>query len=241
MQKHVIKGSERENSTSRLFFSRRAALGLVFLVVFAALWFRLAGRWSWIQGWLFLLAFTVFSYSLTLWLARTNPALLKERNRRAENTEPWDKILIGFFNILFLALLVVAALDSGRFQWTTVPLVAQLAGWAGLCGAAVVVWHVMAVNSWLSAVVRIQEDREHAVVSKGLYGVVRHPMYVAVILSAFCIPLVLASLWALAPGFLAALLFLYRTAREDRTLKEKLTGYSDYAKRVRYRLLPGLW
>jgi protein-S-isoprenylcysteine O-methyltransferase Ste14 len=89
--------------------------------------------------------------------------------------------------------------------------------------------------------VRIQSDRGHQVATTGPYRFVRHPMYVGVILSVMSIPLILKSWWALIPAVLIVVLFFIRTELEDRTLKQKLTGYTDYADRVRYRLLPGVW
>ncbi len=219
---------------------RRVARGMT-LVVVASIWFWIAGRWTWMQGWALLVAFVANSNALAFWLARSNPALLGERNRRAEDAESWDRIIQRCHNILMASLLVVAALDSGRFGWSVVPIGVQLVAWVCLCIAAVTIWHVMAVNTYASTIVRIQKDRGHVVVTKGLYGLVRHPMYVAVMLSVVCMPLVLGSLWGMIPGIMVVMLFVYRTAREDRTLMEKLSGYRTYAERVRYRLLPGLW
>ena len=99
----------------------------------------------------------------------------------------------------------------------------------------------MRVNAYFSKIVRIQEDRGHSVVSSGPYRIVRHPTYLGTILFELVTPIMLGSLWALIPGALTALLFIVRTALEDRTLREELPGYQAYAERVRYRLLPGVW
>lgn len=219
----------------------RSLLGLVLLAAFAAAWFFVAGRWTWIQGWLFLTLLVIYTNALAVWLARADPALFAERRSKAANVEPWDVPIIRFYNLFFLALLIVAALDSGRYGWSVVPVFAQVTGWFFLGLVCVVVWHVMAVNTYLSTLVRLQDDRGHRVISEGLYGWVRHPMYVGVIVSSFCTPLALASFWALIPGALMALVITYRTAREDHMLREKLEGYEAYAERVRYRLIPGVW
>jgi protein-S-isoprenylcysteine O-methyltransferase Ste14 len=137
--------------------------------------------------------------------------------------------------------LALAVLDSGRFHWSVVSPWAQLLGWGALCFAGAIVWHVMGVNAYLSSYARIQEDRGQVVVTQGLYGVVRHPMYLGIVVAFLGLPLALASWCALIPGALIAALFVYRTAREDRMLHEKLDGYLEYAARVRYRLLPGVW
>ena len=99
----------------------------------------------------------------------------------------------------------------------------------------------MASNAFFSTVVRIQDDRGHAVASGGPYRFVRHPGYVAAILFYLVTPLMLGSVWTFIPSVLMVLLFVVRTALEDRTLREELDGYWEYAQRVRYRLLPGVW
>ncbi|MGI9518399.1 MAG: methyltransferase family protein [Pirellulaceae bacterium] len=237
----MINGSFGNENRSPIRSSSRFASGLVML---ASVWIGLfwtAGRWSWFQGWAFLSFFAVYVGALSIWLARTNPDLYAERTRIADNIEPWDKWVVKLYSLSLLATVFVGALDSGRFGWSTVPPVIQLGGWVGLCLAATMIWHVMAVNNFLSAWVRIQPDRNQFVVTKGAYGWVRHPMYLAVVIAAFCVPLVLASWWALIPGLCVAVLIMYRTAREDRTLIDKLPGYKEYTEAVRYRLLPGIW
>ena len=107
-------------------------------------------------------------------------------------------------------------------------------------GYALGTWS-MAANAFFSTVVRVQEDRDHAVATAGPYHYVRHPGYAGSFAFELATPILLGSLWALVPGGLAALLLVIRTALEDRTLHNELDGYEAYAKRVRYRLLPGLW
>jgi len=99
----------------------------------------------------------------------------------------------------------------------------------------------MAANIYFSTTVRIQDDRGHRVVSSGPYQFVRHPGYVGMILIYLGAPIMLGSWWALIPGGLNGVAFIVRTALEDRTLQNELSGYSDYAGRVPYRLLPGVW
>lgn len=215
--------------------------GVLLLVVTVAGWFALAGRWDWVQGWIFVVAFSLFANGLGLWLRKADPGLFEERSRRSAPVPAWDRRVIRLHSGLFVILLVVAALDAGRFHWSRVSIPVQLAGWGGLVVAAAVIVHVFRVNPFLSSHARIQDDRGQTVVSRGLYGVIRHPMYLAVMLRELALPLALGSLWALVPGALAVALFGYRTAREDRMLREQLTGYSAYAARVPRRLLPGIW
>ena len=104
-----------------------------------------------------------------------------------------------------------------------------------------IVWRVMAENTYLSERVRIQEERDHHVVTTGPYQYVRHPMYVGIIIAMLSVPLALGSWWALLPAALIMIVFIVRTGLEDRTLMEELPGYQEYARQVRYKLLPGIW
>lgn len=99
----------------------------------------------------------------------------------------------------------------------------------------------MVSNAYFATVVRIQEERGHAVCDTGPYQFVRHPGYDGAIIHSLSVPLILGALWALIPGGIAALLMIARTALEDRTLRQEVSGYLEYTRRVRYRLLPGVW
>lgn len=138
-------------------------------------------------------------------------------------------------------MLVVASLDAGRFKWSPAPVALQIVGWLGLILAGRLILWVTSTNTFLSRTVRIQEERGQRVITTGPYRWVRHPMYSGVIVIMVCVPLVLGSSWALVPGVLIGILFVIRTALEDRTLQMELPGYDEYAKRIRYRLLPGVW
>jgi protein-S-isoprenylcysteine O-methyltransferase Ste14 len=116
-----------------------------------------------------------------------------------------------------------------------------LFGWIWLALAGGLVFWTVSVNTFLSRHVRIQDDRNQQTVTRGPYRWIRHPMYLGVIVLMLGIPLVLASLWALVPGGLIGILFVVRTALEDRTLQAELPGYREYAQKVRFRLFPGIW
>jgi protein-S-isoprenylcysteine O-methyltransferase Ste14 len=219
----------------------RLVVGLVGLALFVAAWFAVAGRATWVQGWALIVVFAGYVGALAWRLSRIDPELMHERQRTAESAEPWDRVLMSCYLVLLLVLLALSALDGGRFRWSRVPLWAQLLGWGALCFAGAVIWHVMGVNAYLSSYARIQEERGQVVVTKGLYGLVRHPMYLGITLAFLGMPLALGSWWSLIPSLLIDALFVYRTAREDQMLHEKLDGYEEYAARVRYRLLPGVW
>jgi protein-S-isoprenylcysteine O-methyltransferase Ste14 len=211
------------------------------LVAVIAVWFWIAGRLDWIQAWVFLVVFVVY-VSLLVWrVSRIDPDLMHERQQRAENVEPWDLAVMGVYLAFLVVLLVVSALDAGRFRWSAVPFWVQALGWGLICASGAILWHVMGVNAYLSSYARLQEERGQTVVRDGLYGLVRHPMYAGIVLAFLGLPLVLGSWWALIPGLLIDVVFVYRTLREDRMLQEGLEGYAEYAEEVRYRLFPGVW
>ena len=137
---------------------------------------------------------------------------------------------------------VVAGLDVGRYHWSdTVPLGVQLLGLIGFAAAFALIRWAQHVNRFFSSAMRIQRDRGQHVITAGPYHYVRHPGYAAFILVALCSGLALGSWWSTVPPLLFTVLFIRRTAVEDRLLQEELEGYSAYAEKVRYRLVPGLW
>jgi protein-S-isoprenylcysteine O-methyltransferase Ste14 len=214
---------------------------LVVAAAFFAAWFAVAGRVAWPQGWALLVVFLILVVALTWRLALTDPALLRERTQSSAKAESWDRLVMRLYAVLLLLVMLVAALDGGRFRWSVVPLWAQVTGWSLLSLCAAVIWHVSVTNTFLSRYARIQRDRNHAVVRDGAYRVVRHPMYLGIILLFCGLPLVLASWYSYVPSVAIMGLFVYRTRREDQMLREGLAGYSQYAQEVRYRLVPGIW
>jgi protein-S-isoprenylcysteine O-methyltransferase Ste14 len=219
----------------------RIVTGTSGLVVFTLLWFGLAGRLTWLQGWAFLVTFIAYVSILAWRLSKLNPALLRERNQPAKGAEPWDRVVMGIYGVALLMLLLVTALDGGRYRWSSVPLGVQLIGWFLLAVAGLMVWHVMMTNTYLSSWARLQEDRGQVVIQEGAYRRIRHPMYLGIIIAFLGIPLALSSWWATIPSVVIIGLFLYRTYREDLMLIHGLAGYAEYTEKVRYRLLPGVW
>lgn len=171
-----------------------------------------------------------------------NPEMLAERSRPKAGSKKWDLVILSLFGILTLAEYMVAGLDfrNGWSQDFSQGL--QIAGLvvAVIGNDLILVW-AMVTNAFFVATVRIQKERKHAVVSSGPYQFVRHPGYAGTILFHLATPFLLNSSWALIPVGLSVILLLVRTALEDRTLQSELAGYKDYAARVRYRLLPGVW
>lgn len=222
----------------------RGRLFLILLALpayFALFMFLPAGTWAWAKGWLFIGVFfgTVAVVALYLW--RVNPEVVVARSGFHEGTKRWDKILLGFFFPAVYAIVPVAALDDGRFHWFPVPWWVCGVGYVlFLAGMGVVTW-AEAVNKFFEVTVRIQTDRGQKVIDAGPYAFVRHPGYVGGILFCVGTALCLGSLWALVPAGLASSLLILRTQWEDQTLQAELAGYQEYTRRVRYKLLPGVW
>jgi protein-S-isoprenylcysteine O-methyltransferase Ste14 len=211
-------------------------------VVYAALLFLTAGTIAWPQAWAYLAVIVPIFVAYSVIFGRLHPDLIAERRKPPADAKRWDRpffILIGAVGPL--AFLVAAGLDH-RLGWT--PPMAIWMNVAGLflaAGGGALAAAAIAANRFFSAVVRIQRDRGHSVVDTGPYGVVRHPGYTGTMVQSFGAALALGSHAALAVALVTALLTVWRTVLEDRTLRAELDGYSHYARRVRYRLLPGVW
>jgi protein-S-isoprenylcysteine O-methyltransferase Ste14 len=206
-----------------------------------ALVFLPAGRLDWGPGWTFV-AVVVAAFGLSaLALARLNPVIYRARSRFQPGTEKWDLMLLAIMLPAFIVEVPLATLDAGRMGWSDVPLWAVVVGYVLLIGGIAVTTWAQAVNPFFEPGVRIQKERAQRVITSGPYRMVRHPGYTAAIAMFVGIPLALASWWALLPAALAITLLVVRTSWEDRLLQAELSGYADYARRTRYRLLPGLW
>lgn len=232
---------EGSNPPLRKAILPRILTGIAGIAIFTLIWFGLAGRITWIQGWAFILAFVIYVSALAWRMYKVNPDLLEERNQPASVAEPWDRIVMTIYSVALILLLVVVALDGGRYQWSTVPISIQILGWFFFLISGIVVWHVFFINAYLSSWARLQGERGQVVVRTGLYSRIRHPMYLGIILAFLGIPLLLGSWWALSFSFLIVGLFIYRTAQEDRMLINGLEGYLAYSQEVQHRLLPGIW
>ena len=221
---------------------RRLLISLGGLCAYLALGMLLpAGTWKWARGWLFLAVTVGASILATVYLRRVNPEIIAARVNRHEGTKRWDKILLAFFFPTIMAIPFVAALDDGRFHWFYVPWWACVLGYVLLlAGTAGVTW-AEAANRFFEPTVRIQADRGHEVVDAGPYALIRHPGYASALPFLIGLALALGSLWALIPVLLACALLIVRTALEDRLLHRELPGYREYARRVRSRLVPGVW
>jgi protein-S-isoprenylcysteine O-methyltransferase Ste14 len=217
---------------------------IIVLLLMPAVLFISAGRLNWVMGWVYFgVTFALIVVS-RIAMFRAAPELLRERARfdEAKDAKSWDRPLVLLVSILLpLAGLIIAGLDD-RLGWSSeLPLWLQIVALILVALGTLVGTWAMAVNRFFSAVVRIQKDRGHTVVTGGPYRFVRHPAYIGGLVVAFASAVALESLWALIPAGLTALLYILRTALEDKALLSELDGYKEYAERVRYRLIPGIW
>jgi len=206
-------------------------------LVMVAILFGSAGRWDLPLVWAYIAVLVAF---IPVFRFTMDPGLVQERLRPGPGGKDRHIRLIAF--PLVLCHWVFAMLDIGRFHWSdTIPYGFRVAGLIGLAvSLGMAVW-AMSVNPFFSPVVRIQHERGHRLVTEGPYRFVRHPGYVSSLLSCVFGSLVLGSWWGAVPITALIFVILRRTALEDRYLQQELEGYAEYAKRVRYRLVPGLW
>ncbi|WP_428485514.1 methyltransferase family protein [Rhodopila sp.] len=213
------------------------------LAMMGVILFLAAGDWRWPQGWMFLGEFATCSTAMTVWLARHDPALLRLRLSLPvqRDQKPWDRIFMSLAVVAVISWAVVIAFDARRFRWSHVPLWAQMAGGLLIGLSMVAVWQTFRFNSFAVPQVRVQAERGQRVVSEGPYRIVRHPMYAATIPYFAGMPLLLGSWWGLIAVPLFTVGLGVRAVGEERMLRDALAGYDDYTKRVRFRLIPGLW
>lgn len=216
----------------------REVVGVLFV---AATLFFPARSLDWLMGWALVGVYAVWVGVNALVLIPRNPELLIERATRRKDTKTWDTVLLAIVGLTTIAKHVVAGLDV-HAGWTTgISLTLQIGMLVVVVlGYALTTWAMMS-NAFFSQIVRIQDDRGHTVATGGPYHYVRHPGYVGTIAFELATPIMLGSWWALIPGGLAALLFIVRTALEDKILQSELPGYREYTQGTRYRLVPGVW
>ena len=242
MTSNVPSGLVQHPQGVKRAIMKRAVQVAVLLFFQAAILFIASGRLDWVMAWVYIGMYLVAIAINTPILLHYNPEIIAERAAIGENWKDWDKIIGGLFALsYFVFMLLIAGLDE-RFGWTgNISLTIQIVGAVIFAlGYALFSW-AMISNAFFASVVRIQDDRGQTVCTTGPYRFVRHPSYLGGILQSIAVPLMLGSLWSLIPGGIGAVLLILRTAFEDRTLLEELDGYEEYAQRVRYRMLPGLW
>ena len=207
------------------------------LAAVGAMLFLSAGTWNYPDGWL--LMGLLFGPMLIAGFVMffKSPAFLEKR-LDAKEKQSAQKGALAFSGLMFVALFVVAGLDF-RFGWSEVPVAVTVTASILFLLAYVLYAEVMRENAYLSRTIRVEEGQK--VVDTGLYGIVRHPMYMATLLLFMVIPLVLGSWYALIAVAFYPVIIIVRLKDEEALLTKELPGYAEYKQKVKYRLLPFIW
>ena len=213
---------------------------LIGLVLFGLLLFLPAGTFNYWQAWVFIAVFTISTTGLSIYLLMTNPAALARRMHAGPTAETRtvQKIAVSGLFVSFAGVMVLSAFDH-RFGWSPVPTAVSLAGDVLVVLGLGIGSLVVIQNGYAAANITVEEDQK--VVSTGLYGLVRHPMYMGSLIMLVCFPLALGSYWGLVFLIPIAIVLVVRVSDEEKALNQELAGYTDYTQQVRYRLVPGVW
>jgi protein-S-isoprenylcysteine O-methyltransferase Ste14 len=216
------------------------ATGHVGLVVLGLMVFWPAGTFDYWQGWVFIAVFAVSTNLPSIYLLVKNPAALKRRMRAgpAAETRPLQKAIISIAFVSVVAMIVVSALDF-RFGWSSVPAAISIVGDVLVAAGLQFTMIVVIQNGYASANITVESGQE--LVSAGVYGIVRHPMYLGNVVLMIGTPLALGSFWGLVFLVPGLMLLPVRIVDEEKVLTAELAGYPDYTQQVHYRLVPYVW
>ncbi len=222
--------------TTQLILKTLGVSVFFFLTVFIS-----AGRIDYWQGWLYV-SLNILMTLMTVLASMGNTELMRERLKPGEGIKKWDKYLLSISVPVYLIMLIVSGLDSGRFHWS--PTI----HWSLYILAIILTLfgHSLFLiakrqNKFFSTVVRIQTNRGHTVCDTGLYKIIRHPGYFGMIISTLGFPFLFGSLWSIIPVIFSVLVIVIRTYLEDKTLIIELTGYKEYTLKTPYKLIPKVW
>jgi len=216
------------------------AFSIVGTVMFGLMLFLPAGTFNYWQAWVFLVVFALSTLIPSLYLLRTNPVALERRMRTGPVAEarPVQKVVSAVLGLSLVALIVVSVLDH-RFGWSRVPTTISLVGDVLVAIGLGVSMLVVIQNGYAASTISVESGQK--LVSTGVYAFVRHPMYTGIVIMMLGIPLALGSYWGLVfvlPGLIG---LAVRIGDEEQLLKQELDGYSEYAQKVHYRLVPYVW
>lgn len=216
------------------------ASGLFGIPFLGVLLFLPAGTFDYWQAWVFIAVFFVATLVPSVYLAVKDPAALRRRMKAGPTAETRivQKLVISGTIVAVVAVLVVSALDH-RFGWSQVPTAVIVAGNVLVAVGLLIAQLVVIQNSYAAATITVEAEQK--VVSTGLYGLVRHPMYVGTLIMMIGTPLALDSYWALLVMAPTLAVLAVRIKDEEKMLREELDGYDDYMRQVHYRLVPGVW
>jgi len=214
----------------------------ILIIIGLAILFISAGTLAWINAWVYVGLVSIYWVISTVVLAKVNPEMLNERGSVVKKgTKGFDKVWVAIFPVLTFGNLVVMGFDAVRFQWSFMPFWLTFVGIFMFVSVTPLALWAMAVNKFFEWTVRIQDDRQQYVCTSGPYKIMRHPGYAGLIISILAYPLVLGSWWGFVLSGILTIIIVIRTALEDRTLRNEMLGYREYAKQVKYRLIPLVW
>lgn len=222
------------------YFLKTLITTVIGLIILGGLLFVPAGTFAYWPGWAFVVVFTVMTQTIGLYLYFKDPALLARRMKAGptKETRPLQRVLIAITFIAFLAVVVVSALDW-RLGWSNAPLWVIVLGDLLVVLGLYVTLLVVQQNTFAGSTIEISEGQK--VISTGLYGLVRHPMYLGALILTAGVPLALGSYWGLVIVVVVLPVLALRIVDEEKMLVGELQGYSNYRQAVRFRLVPGLW
>ena len=234
---------QKNNKRIRIAGIKQLLVASIMLAVQMTVFFLSADRTIDARPWIFFFASFLHYFISTAVQYRFHPELLVQRlKRKREGSKLWDEILMRVSNLtVLIPIPAIGGLDVGGFHLSSLGIYSGIIGFVFLIASTILINWAMLANPYFEQTVRIQKDRGHRVITGGPYKIVRHPGYLAGILYTLSIPLIIGSLYTFIPVGIYILLIAVCTLLEDRTLRRELDGYSEYAKEVRYRLLPLLW
>ena len=207
------------------------------IVVIGACLFWPAGTLNYWQAWTWLAALFIPMGVSLVYLVRSNPELL-ERRTRTNETRPEQRLIIAASTLYFLVIFLLPGFDK-RYGWSQAPVwLVLLADLVVVAGYGLYIL-VLQTNSYASRVIEVEQGQK--VITTGPYALVRHPMYLAMILLMSATPLALGSFWAFLPSLGLIPLLAIRAKDEEKLLTKELAGYSEYLQKTRFRLFPGIW
>ena len=243
MKAHLMHRLHDRPVTMRRVLASKLIIQIGIFVALGSLLFLSAGTLQWPAAWVLLVEMGGTGIALGLWLRWHDPALFAERLSACfqSSQKRWDKVFMATLLVLWSSWFVLMGVDAVRFRWSHVPVWAQAIGAILIALNAYIAYRTFRENTFAAPVVKIQTERDHRVVTTGPYAYVRHPMYAGNLLFFIGTPLLLGSWYGMAATPLMAAMLAMRAVLEERTLASGLPGYRDYAVRVRYRLIRGIW
>ena len=207
------------------------------VVMVGALIFLPAWSFAYIEGWIFMGILFIPMFVAGIVMMYKSPDLLKSR-LSAKETEKEQKLVIGLSLLMFIGAFVVAGLNF-RFKWLEMPFWSVILAACIFIAAYIFYAEVLRENAYLSRTIEVQEGQK--VVDTGLYGVVRHPMYMVTLVLFLSMPFVLGSLFSFFIMLVYIPIIVVRIINEEKFLEKELNGYTEYKKKVKYRLIPFIW